>query len=176
MKKDKVRTPKRRTPGRRKIVERSTPTSSRKSSRSASKALMHIVPKPVTATRETSKRALFQSPAQEKPKVNFTPDVAIRVEKSKRALLFSPPKSLLQTNNQSPSMLNKATSDACIGLKRRRDDDENSSPRASKIAKSQSMYGGIVPHGQGHSGSYLKSISESSISASQQLSSSHKQV
>lgn len=176
MKKDRPRTPKRRTPGRRKLVGRSTPTSSKKKFGSASKVSMHILPKPVTATRETSKRALFQSPAQEKPKVNFTPDVAVRVEKSKRALLFSPPKPLAQSPGPSSSILNRTASDVCVNYKRRRDDDENFSPRASKIAKSQSMCGGTLLHGQHKSSSLLKSISESSMNASQQLSGSHKQV
>lgn len=176
MKKEKSRTPKRRTPSRKKLVGRQTPTSSRKRYGSATKAAVHILPKPVTATRESSKRALFQSPAQEKPKVNFTPDVAVRVEKSKRALMFSPPKPVSHLPSQSSAFLSRTASDACV--KRRRDDDENFSPRASKIAKSQSMCGGSLVHSQSQNVTLLKSISESSMSASmsQQLSGSHKQV
>lgn len=171
MKRDKARTPKRRTPGRRKLTGRLTPSSKTKFN-SASKLSM-ILPKPVTATRETSKRALFQSPPQEKPKVNFTPEVAVRVEKSKRAL-FSPPHR--QSHNDSPSFINRTISDVSIGMKRRRDnDDENFLPRASKIAKSQSMAGGTVLNMQS-SGSLFKSISESSMNGCQQLSDSHKKV
>lgn len=168
MKRDKARTPKRRTPGRRKLPGRLTP---KNKLGSASKSTI-VLPKPVTATRETSKRALFQSPAQDKPKVNFTPDVAVRVEKSKRAL-FSPPRR--QGDTDAPSLLNRTISDVS-GMKRRRDnDDENFIPRASKIAKSQSIAGGMVPHVHSN-GALLKSISESSMNASQQLSDSHKKV
>lgn len=51
-------------------------------------------------TRETSKRALFQSPPVEKPKPTINPEIAQRVDKSKRAL-FSPPKRSL---SRVPSM------------------------------------------------------------------------
>lgn len=65
-------------------------------------------------TRETSKRALFQSPPQQKPKPTISVDVARRVDKSKR-MLFSPPsdeRDMKPTNSFSQP----------IG-KRRRDDD-----------------------------------------------------
>lgn len=173
MKKEKSRTPKRRTPGRRRIAGRMTPSSSKKRFGSATKPAIHILPQPVTATRESSKRALFQSPAQEKPKVNFTPEIAVRVEKSKRAL-FSPPK---RQDPGVPLPLNRAFSDVSLTLKRKRDEsDENLVPRPTKIAKNLSSCAASslkLPSNEG----VLKSSSESSMNfASQQLSSSHKQV
>lgn len=173
MKKEKGRTPKRRTPGQRRLHGRMTPSSSKKRYGSASKPAIHILPQPVTATRESSKRALFQSPAQEKPKVNFTPEVAVRVEKSRR-VLFSPPK---HSGPNDAHPINRAFSDVSLTLKRKREEsDENLVPRPTKIAKSLSVCGTSalkLPS----SDALLKSISESSMThASQQLSSSHKQV
>ncbi|EDV36647.1 uncharacterized protein Dana_GF13060 [Drosophila ananassae] len=85
-------TPKRKTPGSKKKA-RKTPSSS------ARKRLYRTdLPKP-GPSRETSKRALFQSPAKTlqqqqqlmPPKPLFKPEMANRVERSKRAL-FSPDK------------------------------------------------------------------------------------
>lgn len=173
MKKEKRRTPKRRTPGRRRLAGRLTPSSSKKRYGSASKPTIHILPQPVTATRESSKRALFQSPAQEKPKVNFTPEVAVRVERSKR-VLFSPPKR--STPNDSLPM-NRTFSDVSLTLKRKREEsDDNLVSRPTKIAKSQSVCGTSALKLPSND-VLLKSISETSMTnASQQLSSSHKQV
>lgn len=84
----KIRTPKRRTPSGK--GRRRTPTSASK--RIKENILVDIV-KSAGPSRETSKRALFQSP----PKAritripSFTPEVASRVQKSKR-VLFSPAK------------------------------------------------------------------------------------
>ncbi|KAL9875443.1 uncharacterized protein ACN427_013565 [Glossina fuscipes fuscipes] len=80
----KENTPKRKTPGSKK-KNRKTPTSS------ARKCLFRNDIKP-GPSRETSKRALFQSPAkQSKPSVSrfptIKPELANRVEKSKPALL-----------------------------------------------------------------------------------------
>lgn len=94
--KNKGRTPKRRTPSRRKTPRRRTPNSSGKK-----KALSLPVSKQpqIPVSRETSKRALFQSPPNSKvvkgdsgsTKGTISPTVASKVQKSKRAL-FSPPK------------------------------------------------------------------------------------
>lgn len=81
----RVKTPKRRTPGRKKTPSRKTPGSARKRLHQS----FPIIKSQVPATRETSKRALFQSPAKELPKPQFPADLAIRVERSKR-VLFSP--------------------------------------------------------------------------------------
>lgn len=109
---NKVKTPKRRTPGRKRTPGRRTPGSSHKrlvftglggassaaavataaaaaAAAAASTAAMATIRPLVPATRETSKRALFQSPPQEKPRPQFPADVAHRVERSKR-VLFSP--------------------------------------------------------------------------------------
>lgn len=82
----KVKTPKRRTPGRKRTPSRKTPGSARKRLQQLFAAKSQHVP----PTRETSKRALFQSPPKEKPpKPQFPAELAIRVERSKR-VLFSP--------------------------------------------------------------------------------------
>lgn len=79
----KSNTPKRRTPGRRK-----TPNSKQK--KLASNLFGESSREP---SRETSKRALFQSPPKTKPIVmpSVTPEIANRAQKSKR-VLFSPEK------------------------------------------------------------------------------------
>ncbi|XP_055605577.1 uncharacterized protein LOC129753755 [Uranotaenia lowii] len=94
--KNKGRTPKRRTPGRRKTPKRKTPGSSAKK-----RTLSLPVAKPTTTNRETSKRALFQSPPSDASKAAMSAIndlvakgssvAASKVQKSKRAL-FSPPK------------------------------------------------------------------------------------
>uniref|UniRef100_A0A1Q3EZP9 Uncharacterized protein n=1 Tax=Culex tarsalis TaxID=7177 RepID=A0A1Q3EZP9_CULTA len=96
--KNKGRTPKRRTPGRRKTPRRKTPGSSAK--KRATLSLPVAKPALSTVNRETSKRALFQSPPNE-AKASTSSSAAIssatasRVQKSKRAL-FSPPKRALR--------------------------------------------------------------------------------
>lgn len=117
-------TPKRKTPGSKKKA-RKTPSSS------ARKRLYRtdlIKPGP---SRETSKRALFQSPAKTlqqqqlmPPKPLFKPEIANRVERSKRAL-FSPDHQ--GSSNQLESIL-KRKRNAC-------DDDEDSADLASQSSK-----------------------------------------
>ncbi|KAH8348901.1 hypothetical protein KR084_012358 [Drosophila pseudotakahashii] len=116
-------TPKRKTPGSKKKT-RKTPSSS------ARKQLYRtdlIKPGP---SRETSKRALFQSPAKTlqqqqlmPPKPLFKPEIANRVERSKRAL-FSP-------DHQGSSIQLESL------LKRKRNacDDEDSADMASQSSK-----------------------------------------
>ncbi|XP_017073109.1 uncharacterized protein LOC108109186 isoform X2 [Drosophila eugracilis] len=116
-------TPKRKTPGSKKKA-RKTPSSS------ARKRLFRtdlIKPGP---SRETSKRALFQSPAKTlqqhqllPPKPLFKPEIANRVERSKRAL-FSPDHQ--GSSNQLESLL-KRKRNAC--------DDEDSADLASQSNK-----------------------------------------
>ncbi|KAI8038498.1 uncharacterized protein LOC128254656 [Drosophila gunungcola] len=116
-------TPKRKTPGS-KTKARKTPSSS------ARKRLYRtdlIKPGP---SRETSKRALFQSPAKSlqqqqlmPPKPLFKPEIANRVERSKRAL-FSPDNQ--GSSNQLESLL-KRKRNAC--------DDEDSADLASQSSK-----------------------------------------
>lgn len=82
----------RRTPGK----KRKTPGSSTKKRTLQAMAAMNQ--RREALTRETSKRALFQSPgkgaaeeqSQQPVKPKVTPEVAIRVDKSKRALFSSP--------------------------------------------------------------------------------------
>lgn len=170
MRKEKVRTPKRRTPGRRK-------TPGRSSSKKAH--LTHILPKPITATRETSKRALFQSPTQEKPKPpQPSVPINVRIDRTRRAL-FSPPKAM----DASTSSMNRTHSDLALSMKRRREmdqDDENNVPRPSKLARSQSICVNSVQSAQNSlldfsSRNLNKASSETILHPSQQLSNSHKQ-
>lgn len=101
-------------------------------------------------TRETSKRALFQSPPKQKLKLSIPVEVARRVDKSKR-MLFSP-QSKQFTNNKSE--MKESISQVSCG-KRRRDEDgllgnqskiprigmngcENVTPR-SMLTKSQTV-------------------------------------
>lgn len=155
---------------------------------------MPAVPKFQTATRETSKRALFLSPTQEEK--NPAPslvssDISQRVEKSKRAL-FSPPRRLERSisnvsnvSNASGSnsfstfsnsnkknhfdrvnTFNRTNSDLSISYKRRLDpdDDENMEPHRSKFQRTER-----------NNSTLHKSASENSMYQSQQLSASHKQ-
>ncbi|XP_034477675.1 uncharacterized protein LOC117784130 isoform X2 [Drosophila innubila] len=120
-------TPKRKTPGSKKKA-RKTPSSS------ARKRLFRtdlIKPGP---SRETSKRALFQSPAKSSlsqqlfpPKPLFKPEIANRVERSKRAL-FSPDNGSQQStpSNQLESLLKR---------KRNARDDEDAAELASQSSK-----------------------------------------
>ncbi|KAI9582779.1 uncharacterized protein LOC119636685 [Glossina fuscipes] len=122
----KENTPKRKTPGSKK-KNRKTPTSS------ARKRLFRNDIKP-GPSRETSKRALFQSPAkQSKPSVSrfptIKPELANRVEKSKRALLFSPNRDMRETASYfSP---NSAKLDAL--LKRKRDPYEEAKDNDNSV-------------------------------------------
>lgn len=149
-----------------------------------------MIPKAVVATRETSKRALFQSPSVEVPKIKLAPEIAVRVEKSKRAL-FSPPRrlehskssqSLSSCKGLSTHYLNRTISDVSINLKRRREnDDENIEPRAAKMHKSQTVNDSNGPQTLGSvdyssNSSLNKTSNENLFNASQQLTASHKQV
>lgn len=81
--------------------------------------MVTVAPKFGTATRETSKRALFLSPTQEEPNHNTTVptsstssgDISRRIEQSKRAL-FSPPRRLERSisNLSNSSSQNSSTS------------------------------------------------------------------
>ncbi|KAM7344838.1 cyclin E-interacting protein minus [Cochliomyia hominivorax] len=139
-------TPKRMTPGSKK-KNRKTPSSS------ARKRLFRndvIKPGP---SRETSKRALFQSPAKHvqqrsnvpKPPA-MKPELANRVEKSKRALLFTPEK---QKNEQksitsyfAPSTSSSTQLDVLLKRKRCDDNDDVDTSeltlQSSKLFKSSS--------------------------------------
>ncbi|XP_037955430.1 uncharacterized protein LOC119685261 isoform X2 [Teleopsis dalmanni] len=162
--KDKHKKRRKATPKRMTInnTYRKTPTSS------ARKRLYHDLMKPVPS-RETSKRALFQSPAKKSvpkniiQKLPIKPEIANRVEKSKRAL-FSPEtsgkssvsdqsdifKSLPCKNTQFESVLKRKRiedddNDAVDAMefstqrnKQFRSSAENLTPRALKI-KSQSF-------------------------------------
>lgn len=103
--KNKGRTPKRRTPGRRKTPRRKTPGSSAK--KRSTLSLPVAKPAASTVSRETSKRALFQSPPNEakastSSSTTISSATASRVQKSKRAL-FSPPKRALRFSSVSGS-------------------------------------------------------------------------
>lgn len=150
-----------------------------------------------TATRESSKRALFLSPAQEEYKTKIAPEVSVRVEKSKRAL-FSPAHrfersisnvayasnsnlnaDIMKLNQYNSShCLNRTTSDVSINLKRRREhDNENVEPHNNKLAKCQSSaLPARISSMDYHSNTLAKASSENSMYNIQQLSASHKQV
>ncbi|KAH8277728.1 hypothetical protein KR018_004221 [Drosophila ironensis] len=137
-------TPKRMTPGSKKkgkqadkiakcISNKQIPpfSTARKTPSSSARKRLHRtdLPKP-GPSRETSKRALFQSPAKTlqqqqlmPPKPLFRPEVANRVERSKRAL-FSPDKQ--GASHQLDSLLKRKRS-AC--------DDEDAAELASQSSK-----------------------------------------
>lgn len=172
------------------FIGRKTPGSLKKS---ASKGIT-VAPKFGTATRETSKRALFLSPTQEEVK-NATPSISSdisRREKSKRAL-FSPPRRLERSisnisnmssqscstsfgmfnsgsNTKNPidrvNYFNRTNSDVSISYKRRLepDDDENMEPHRRKFQRTEH-----------HNNTLTKAVSENSMYQSQQLSASHRQ-
>ncbi|XP_075165519.1 cyclin E-interacting protein minus isoform X2 [Haematobia irritans] len=148
-------TPKRMTPGSKK-KNRKTPSSS------ARKRLFRndsIKPGP---SRETSKRALFQSPAKHvqqraslpKPPT-MKPELATRVEKSKRALLFTPEKQETTDREQKcPTRTNESsyfapsTTTLESLLKRKRNpcddaEDEDIAAQNSKLMKTGNS--GLTP-------------------------------
>lgn len=156
------------------FVGRKTPGSSRK--RAA------LSTKPMIPTRETSKRALFQSPPQQKPKPTIPVDVARRVDKSKRAL-FSPSiddRDKKPTNSSSQSI-----------LKRRRDEDgllgnQSKLPRmggVDDIRDSRSMFAKSETFcvtkasnidSKMNTSSVIRARSDVTLNGSQQLSQSHR--
>lgn len=122
----------------------------------------------------------------EVPKIKVAPEVAVRVEKSKRAL-FSPPRRLEHSKSSqslsrgfpSTHCLNRTISDVSITMKRRREnDDENVEPHAAKMHKSQTIGGnnGLTNAVDFTSTGSMNKSSDSLMHMSQQLSTSHKQV
>ncbi|KAH8399335.1 hypothetical protein KR215_007993 [Drosophila sulfurigaster] len=142
-------TPKRKTPGSKKKA-RKTPSSS------ARKRLFRtdlIKPGP---SRETSKRALFQSPAKSlqqqqqllfPPKPLFKPEIANRVERSKRAL-FSPDNGCQQSTPSSATCVSNQL-ESLLKRKRNARDDEDAAELASqssKLFRAGSAFGsGLTP-------------------------------
>lgn len=199
----KVKTPKRRTPGRRKTPGKKTPSSARK------RLELEQLVKPVSVSRETSKRALFQSPAKVRLSrmPSFTPEIANRVDKSRR-VLFSPNKFgkndsfdfSSQRNDfkyNSMSNLNDldtscSSTSSVVSNKRKREsdeykyecerrasmNDENLTPTSLKFARSQSFCVG-APQLQLGGKPLLRTTSEIVLPLSQTsmvLSDSHKKV
>lgn len=201
----KIKTPKRRTPGRRKTPGRKTPSSARK------QLEMQQQVKPVSVSRETSKRALFQSPA--KVRLNrmpsFTPEIANRVDKSRR-VLFSPNKfgkndlfdfSSQRSDYKYSSMNNLndldtscSSTSSIVSNKRKRENDEykydcerrvsmndeNLTPTSLKFARSQSFCVGAPQHQLGGGKPLMRTTSEIVLPNLSQtstiLSESHKKV
>uniref|UniRef100_A0A0K8UZS0 Uncharacterized protein n=3 Tax=Bactrocera latifrons TaxID=174628 RepID=A0A0K8UZS0_BACLA len=135
-------TPKRMTPGSKK-KNRKTPSSS------ARKRLFRCDLSKPGPSRESSKRALFQSPAkqmEQKQSVqrlmpSIKPEIANRVEKSKRAL-FSPDKetentyaNTLKLNAAQQSRLNAQQFDSIFKRKRAAIDDDDSADLPSQSSK-----------------------------------------
>lgn len=147
------------------MAGRKTPGSSRK------RQALSTIP-----TRETSKRALFQSPPQQKPKPTMPVDVARRVDKSKR-MLFSPSHDELD--------MKSVDSFSQPNGKRRRDEDgllgnQSKLPRTggvdgvrTMLAKSQTFCG---THNETitNTSSVHRARSDVTLSGSQQLSQSHR--
>ncbi|XP_039953396.1 uncharacterized protein LOC120770209 isoform X1 [Bactrocera tryoni] len=135
-------TPKRMTPGSKK-KNRKTPSSS------ARKRLFRCDLSKPGPSRESSKRALFQSPAkqmEQKQSVqrlmpSIKPEIANRVEKSKRAL-FSPDKgtensnaNMLRSNAAQQSRLSTQQFDSIFKRKRSAIDDDDSADLPSQSSK-----------------------------------------
>lgn len=132
-------------------------------------------------SRETSKRALFQSPPKQKPKPTIPVDIARRVEKSKR-MLFSP-------SNDEHDMKSLSSFSQPIG-KRRRDEDGllgNQSKLArvsgfddihasrTMLAKSQTFCVTKTINNESISNtSVIRARSDVTLNGSQQLSQSHR--
>lgn len=170
------------------FVGRRTPSSLKKSGRKANGSAS----KPNISSRETSKRALFMSPTQDKSaKVTVASEMTCRIEKSKRAL-FSPPRRLERSISNisaasSTSLgdsINKLSQQYCsqpsvVSQKRKREscNEENMEPqRLPKLARFQSQSTSSQPLASAHSALHLpKASSESAMYPSQQLSASHKQ-
>ncbi|KNC21793.1 hypothetical protein FF38_03231, partial [Lucilia cuprina] len=142
-------TPKRMTPGSKK-KNRKTPSSS------ARKRLFRndiVKPGP---SRETSKRALFQSPAKHVQQQRATvpkppamkPELANRVEKSKRALLFTPEKQQQQQQQKSATTTSyfapstNAQLDMLLKRKRNHCDDAEDVDTAELTAQSSKLFKG----------------------------------
>ncbi len=152
------------------ITGRKTPGSSRKR--------LALSTKSTIPTRETSKRALFQSPPQQKPKPTISVDLARRVDKSKR-MLFSPSADDMKSLNSFSQPIGK----------RRRDDDgllgnQSKLPRMSGFddvptsrtlfAKSQTFCVTQSDDATVKPSSVHRARSDMTLIGSQQLSQSHK--
>lgn len=176
MKKDKNGTPKRRViGGARRTPGRKTPGSKKKKSMSN---IPIILPTASTATRETSKRALFLSPTQDiaKPSESFSSDPMNRIEKSRRALFSSPRKFQRSISNMTYTSCNSSSMGSAMKRKRE-NDDENIEPRNSKLAKCQgSALLSRISSSDFQNASMIRATSDNTIYSHQQLSASHKQV
>lgn len=153
---------------------RKTPGSARKRAALSTKSMI--------PTRETSKRALFQSPPQQKPKPTIPVDVARRVDKSKR-MLFSP--------SHDERDMKAVNSFSQPNGKRRRDDDgllgnQSKLPRMSgfddirtsrtMLAKSQTFCVTKTINNETimNAPSVQRARSDVTLNGSQQLSQSHR--
>lgn len=151
---------------------RKTPGSSRKRAALSTKS---TVP-----TRETSKRALFQSPPQQKPKPTIPIDVARRVDKSKR-MLFSPSKDehdMKLTSFSQPNVKRRRDEDGLLGnrskLPRMSGLDDIRSSRIM-LAKSQTFCATKTVNNETmNASSVQRARSDMTLNGSQQLSQSHR--
>lgn len=154
------------------FVGRKTPGSARKRSALSTKSKI--------PTRETSKRALFQSPPQQKPKPTIPIDLARRVDKSKRAL-FSPSKDDKKSSYSFSQPIGKRRrdEDGLLGnqskLPRMSGFDEIRTPR-SMLAKSQTfcVNNSISNVPLINPSSVIRARSDVTLNGSQQLSQSHR--
>lgn len=174
MKKNKIGTPKRRTVGgARRTPSRKTPGSKKKAIRN----IPIVLPTASTATRETSKRALFLSPSEDiaKPTESLPSEPFNRIEKSKRALFSSPRRFQRSLSSLTYTSCNSSTGSA---MKRKREnDDENVEPRLSKLPKCQSnALLSRISSSDFQSAPIIRATSDNTFYTHQQLSVSHKQV
>lgn len=121
--KNKGRTPKRRTPGRRRTPSRRKTPSSSSKKRTLS---LPMTKQSQPVSRESSKRALFQSPSREGPNnlittlnktVGVANPAANKAQKSKRAL-FSPPKRIHRFSSVSTGRSNLSVKESLMNLQR----------------------------------------------------------
>lgn len=176
MKKDKVLTPKRRTVGgSRQTPSRKTPGSKKKAIRN----IPIILPTASTATRETSKRALFLSPNEDVPKSiePIAAEPSNRIEKSRRALFSSPRRFQRSLSSLTYTSCNSSSTMGSAMKRKRENDDENVEPRTSKLQKCQSSaLLSRISSSDFQSAPIIRATSDNSFYTHQQLSASHKQV
>lgn len=135
---------------------------------------MALSTKSLIPTRETSKRALFQSPPKQKPKSSISVDVARRVDKSKR-MLFSP------SNDDQEQTFGKRRRDegGLLGnqtkIPRMSGLGETCAPR-SMLGKSQTFCVTKTSNNElkVNASSVLRTRSDVNLNGSQQLSQSHR--
>lgn len=152
------------------------PFSGRKTPGSERKRNYFKQSKPIAPTRESSKRALFQSPPKEKPKPHIPPEIAQRLEKSKR-VLFSPSKNETIKRKREDDTALETMGMPSMKIQRT---TSNVAQRTLKLAKSQSF---CLESTNGSSSaatvtagkSMFRSSSEQTFMSSQQLSQSHRQ-